>query len=192
MSVKPSQLAAYVFRSAEDTLIFCYDAERASRNGETWEIPETIDDECDVPWQEEGIKRLVIEPSFQAFQPTSTACWFCGLNQLETLEGLHYLDTSKVTKMNSMFSDCALSRLDLSHFDTAQVTSMENMFSHSACLTSLNLSGFDTSQVTDMYCMFDGCSSLVALDLTGFDTSQVTDMSCMFYRCSALTSLDLS
>jgi len=61
MPVKPSRLEAYVFRSAEDTLTFCYDAERASRNGETWEIPETIGDECDVPWQEEEIKRLEIE-----------------------------------------------------------------------------------------------------------------------------------
>ena len=120
MSVKPSRLEAYVFRSAEDTLTFCYDAERASRNGETWEIPETIGDECDVPWQEEEIKRLVIEPSFRAFQPTSTACWFCGLTQLETLEGLHYLDTSKVTDMSWMFEGCdSLTALDLSDFETS-------------------------------------------------------------------------
>ncbi len=38
-----AQPTAYVFRSAEDTLTFCYDAACESRNGDTWEIPEVIE-----------------------------------------------------------------------------------------------------------------------------------------------------
>lgn len=39
-----SQPTAYVFRSAEDTLTFCYDAACAIRNGATWHIPPTLED----------------------------------------------------------------------------------------------------------------------------------------------------
>ena len=104
-------------------------------------------------------------------------------------------DTSEITDMSSMFSDCtSLVSLDLGGFDTSRVTDMNCMFFDCTSLVSLDLSGFDTdtSQVTDMNCMFDGCGSLKSLDLSGFDTSRVTDMINMFYGCSSLNSLDLS
>ena len=49
---------AYVFRSAEDTLTFCYDAARESRNGDTWHIPQTLEDTA--PWAMEEIKKIVM------------------------------------------------------------------------------------------------------------------------------------
>ena len=103
------------------------------------------------------------------------------------------VDTSNVTKMNSMFGSCSsLVDLDLSRFDTSNVVNMGGMFEDCSSLTSLDVSSFDTSNVTDMSGMFSGCSSLTSLDVGGFDTSNVTDMSYMFNNCSGLTSLNLS
>ena len=101
-------------------------------------------------------------------------------------------DTSKVTDMDYMFSDCnSLKSLDISGWNTSNVTRMSGMFSNCRSLTSLDLSSFDTSNVTSMGSMFDGCSGLASLDVSNFNTSKVTDMSGMFYGCDGLTSLDL-
>jgi len=103
------------------------------------------------------------------------------------------IDTSNVTYMSWMFSDCdSLTTLDLSGFDTSNVMDMAYMFEYCNALTSLDLSGFDTSNVTNMADMFAFCNALATLDLSGFDTSNVTNMSLMFDGCSALTTLDLS
>ena len=102
-------------------------------------------------------------------------------------------DTSNVTSMYSMFSNCSnLTKLDLSGFDTRNVTNMESMFSGCISLTELDVSSFDTSNVTNMAGMFHDCKSLTTLDLSGFDTSNITNMDSMFLNCSSLTSLDLS
>ena len=113
-----AQPTAYVFRSAEDTLTFCYDAACESRNGDTWHIPPTL--ENTAPWAMEEIKKIVIAPSFADHRPTSTAKWFENLEHLTTIEGLEHLNTSCVTDMSGMFENCeALTTLDLSHFDTS-------------------------------------------------------------------------
>ncbi|MCI5984257.1 MAG: BspA family leucine-rich repeat surface protein [Firmicutes bacterium] len=102
-------------------------------------------------------------------------------------------NTSKVTNMSSMFSDCSsLTTLDLSSFNTSKVTSMNNMFNNCSSLTSLDLSSFNTSNVTNMNTMFSSCSSITSLDLSSFNTSNVTNMGYMFWWCSSLTSLNLS
>ena len=102
-------------------------------------------------------------------------------------------DTSRVTNMSNMFSNCYdLVSLDLSGFDTSHVTDMGNMFKLCENLSSLNLNGFDTSCVTDMSGMFSGCRSLQNLDLSGFDTSRVTFMGNMFSGCRSLQKMDLS
>ena len=86
---------------------------------------------------------------------------FRRFSAVTSISGLELLDTSNVTDMSDMFSDCS-------------------------ALTSLDLSGFNTSNVTDMSFMFDSCSALPSLDLSGFNTSNVTDMICMFYACTNL------
>ena len=106
---------------------------------------------------------------------------------------LSNFNTSKVTNMRNMFSDCSsLISLNLSGFDTSQVTDMSNMFINCSSLTSLDLSNFNTSKVTNMYRIFSDCSSLTSLDLSSFNTSKVTDMYEMFEYCSSLTNLDLN
>ena len=106
---------------------------------------------------------------------------------------LSNFNTSDVTNMRYMFSDCSsLTSLDLSSFNTSNVIYMGNMFRSCSSLTSLDLSNFNTSKVTNMESLFNSCSSLTSLDVNNFNTSKVTDMGGMFYGCSSLTSLDVS
>ena len=138
------------------------------------------------------IKHIVFDKSFSTYTPTSLYCFFENLTKLETITGLEYLNTAKVTNMSSMFSSCSsLTSLDVTHFNTANVTNMRNMFSGCSSLTSLDVTHFNTANVTDMSYMFSSCSSLTSLDVTYFNTAKVTNMYRMFKSCG-LTSLDLS
>ena len=115
--------------------------------------------------------------------------WFA----LLSIERLDYLDTSQVTDMSYMFTNCTgLQTLDVSNFDTSQVTNMSMMFYNCRGLQTLDVSNFETSQVTDMSSMFDACSGLQTLDVSNFDTSQVTNMRGMFFLCTGLQTLDVS
>ena len=140
-----------------------------------------------------SIKNIVFDESFKTYAPTSLSGFFNGCETLETISGLEYLNTEKVTEMDNMFNGCsALTSLDLTKFNTANVEFMYHMFNGCSALTSLDLTKFNTANVTDMSFMFKGCSALKYLDLTNFNTAKVTNMSFMFSGCSALTSLDLT
>lgn len=76
--------------------------------------------------------------------------------------------------------------------DTSNVTDMNNMFSNCGALTSLDISGWDTSNVTNMSNMFKGCNALTSLDISGWDTSKVTNMKEMFQGCSALKTIRMA
>ena len=139
------------------------------------------------------IKHIVFDKSFSTYTPTSLYCFFENLTKLETITGLEYLNTEKVTNMICMFYNCSsLTSLDVTHFNTENVTDMNNMFSSCSSLTSLDVTHFNTEKVTDMRSMFSSCSSLTSLDVTHFNTANVTNMSYMFYRCSKLTLLDVT
>ena len=115
---------------------------------------------------------------------------FSGATNLYSVE---YINTSKITNMNSMFKNCSsLMYLDVSGWDTSKVTDMSDIFYNCSGLTSLDLRGWDTSLITNMSNMFAGCSGLSSLDISGWSTSRVTAMNDMFDGCSLLTSLDLS
>ena len=203
---------AYVVLSEDNTtLSFYYDDNRNSRTETTFDLNTG---QTYPEWNLQDIEKVVFDPSFLQAEPTTTFGWFSDMNELTTIEGLEYLNTSHVTDMGEMFSDCwSLTSLDLSHFDTSKVTNMNGMFKMGeyyvvaradegeelppfmeleSKLSSLNLSGFDTSNVTDMGAMFSCCCSLTSLDLSSFNTSKVTDMNRMFSGCCDLTSLDLS
>ncbi len=163
-----AQPTAYVFRSAEDTLTFCYDAACESRNGDTWHIPQTLEDTA--PWAMDEIKKIVIAPSFADHRPTSTARWFENLEYLTTIEGLEHLNTSCVTDMNSMFwYSNVLTTLDVSHFDTSQVEDMSYMFCGCASLTTLDVSNFCVYKITYKSGMFEGCDVLQGVDFSKFE-----------------------
>lgn len=139
------------------------------------------------------IKTVVFDPSFKDARLKDCSWWFSGFRGLTTITHLEYLNTSQVTNMQYMFSNCeSLEALDLSTFNTENVTSMSNMFYYCKSLKSLNLSSFNTSKVTLMGAMFSDCESLTALNLNSFNTENISNYGYMFQRCTSLTTLDLS
>ena len=139
------------------------------------------------------IVHIVFDKSFSTYTPTSLYGFFQDLTKLETITGLEYLNTEKVTSMNTMFYNCfSLTSLDVTHFNTAKVKNMSRMFYSCSSLTSLDVTHFNTANVADMNGMFSSCLKLTSLDVTNFNTANVTDMSFMFSNCVALTSLDVT
>ena len=139
------------------------------------------------------IVHIVFDKSFSTYTPTSLRSFFKNLTKLETITGLEYLNTEKVTDMYNMFAFCfKLTSLDVTNFNIKKVTNMERMFSGCSKLTSLDVTNFNTVNVKNMMRMFTGCKALTSLDVTNFNTENVTNMSYMFYKCSKLTSLDVS
>ena len=146
-----------------------------------------IDDRRIVP---DAMKKLRYYPKYRLAWGRQDA-WHSA-TATKILFDVSHLDTSNITDMSNMFSDCgSLTSIDVSGFDTSKVTNMSNMFSSCNSLTSIDVSGFDTSKVTNMSAMFSGCGSLTSIDVSGFDTSKVTNMSSMFTRCFALVKIIL-
>ena len=158
----------YAFYS-EGTLTFYYDDQYSIREGDMFYLYEG---DNDPDWWGGGggvcqsVTHVVFDPSFASARPTSTRCWLRDMPQLESIEGLEYLNTSEVTTMHAMF--CG--------------TSM---------ITSLDLSTFDTSNVTDMSYMFHWCGGLTSLDLSTFDMSNVANTEYML-SYTGLRELTLS
>ena len=101
---------------------------------------------------------------------------------------LSWLDTSNMTNMGSMFSNCMeMETLDLSSFDTSNATNMSYMFNNCQALTNLDISNFNTTNVTKMNDMFNMCHQLNNIDTHSFDTSNVTNMSGMFVNFNGLS-----
>ena len=184
----PEAYACYT--TSNTTLTFYYDTQRRSREGTIYvlnvddNLPDWIDDDTNTK-----VTKVLFHPSFVKVYPTITYSWFFGMENLQSITGINYLNTSEVTNMSYMFSGCNLTSLDLSHFSTANVIDMSCMFCYCEQLESLDLSSFNTSNVTDMTLMFSGCSSLTSLDLSSFNTSNVTDMSDMFGECANLQTI---
>ena len=183
------------YTPSNTTLTFFCDNYRSSRTGTTYDLSTG-----DYPsWLDisEDVTHVVFNSSFAGARPTSTRYWFGEMEELISITGMQYLNTSQVTNMSGMFDDCiSLTSIDVSHFDTSQVTDMSGMFMSCGMLRELDVSNFNVSQVTNMYRMFASCSSLTSLDVAGdygyWDSSNVTNMDYMFAGCSSLTSLDLS
>ena len=139
------------------------------------------------------IVHIVFDKSFSTYTPTSLRGFFGNRTKMETITGLEYLNTEKVTDMSYMFNNCSkLTSLDVTKFNTANVTNMGYMFYSCSALLSLDVTNFNTENVTNMSRMFSSCSKLTSLDVSMFNTVNVTNMNSMFYNCSKLTSLDVT
>ena len=181
------------YESSTQTLTFKeYAGETLPKNSAWMEDRQTVAD-INKKLGNGTIKHIVFDKSFSTYTPTTLYGFFKDLTKLETITGLEYLNTEKVTDMRSMFSNCSsLTSLDVTHFNTANVTNMGYMFYSCSSLTSLDVTHFNTAKVTDMSRMFYNCSSLTSLDVTYFNTEEVRNMSNMFDSCSSLTSLDVT
>jgi len=194
----------YAVLSDNNTVLtFYYDEHKAERNGmSVGPFTEEQDHTGDRGWiidsgwdeQREHITNVVFDASFaNCTTIISTAYWFFGFTNLNSITDISNLKTDNVTNMRAMFRNCSsLTSLDVSNFNTSNVTDMAEMFDSCSSLTSLDVSNFNTSKVTAMWVMFGECSSLTSLDVSHFDTSNVTGMGSMFIMCHSLTSLDVS
>ena len=108
------------------------------------------------------IVHIVFDKSFSTYAPTSLNGFFENLTRLETITGLEYLNTEKVTNMRYMFYNCSsLTSLDVTHFNTAKVTDMGYMFYNCSSLTTIYASSkFVTPQVSKSFNMFYNCKKL--------------------------------
>jgi surface protein len=181
-------IEAYACYTPENTtLTFYYDTERGTRPGTTYDLNTGMNTPA---WRSVGshVTQVVFDPSFANARLTTTYSWFYGMQNLQTIEGMEYLNTSEVTDIAYMFGWCtSLTSLDLSHFNTSKVTNMGYMFYYCESLTSLDLSSFITSMVTNTGFMFYGCSNLRTIYASeGWSTAAVTSSSMMFYGCTSL------
>ena len=186
---KNPPVAYACYTSSNTTLTFYYDDQRSSRTGTTY----SLNTGSTYPaWYTDGtnanVTKVVFDPSFADARPTTTGSWFQNMENLQSITGMSYLNTSEVTYMAYMFSNCSgLTGIDLSHFNTSRVTTMRTMFGSCQALESLDLSHFNTSQVTNMEYMFYSCANLRTIFAdSGWSTAAVTYSSNMFSGCTSL------
>ncbi len=191
-----------------DVMTFYYNDDRSTHESNQNEAVYSLNTGSNRPdwWNPDQnyafhVREVVFDRSFAWARPTSTCGWFGGMTLLTSVTCYgsygsdHFvtLNTSEVTDMSGMFSNCqSLTYLDLSFIDTSKVTDMSSMFKWCSGLNTLSVNNFNTENVTNMSSMFEGCSSLPSLDVKNWNTASVTDMSYMFRYCSALTGLDLN
>ena len=181
------------YESSTQTLTFKENVGETLPKNSAWVEDKMTVDAINMRLGNGTIVHIVFDKSFSTYTPSSLDEFFSNLLELETIKGLEYLNTEKVTDMYRMFYKCSsLTSLDVTHFNTANVTDMSYMFYKCSSLTSLDVTHFNTANVTDMSYMFSSCSSLTSLDVTHFNTAHVTNMRTMFYNCSKLTSLDVT
>ena len=147
-----------VFDESTGTLTFKYGTSPEGAydlNVKKWEHP---------GWksQTKNIKKVVFDASFAKARPTICDYWFNECGKLTDIEGIEYLNTEKVTSMESMFRLCdALTSLDLTNFNTTNVTNMHFMFQACFELTTIYAGDkFVTTNVTSSSNMFWGCKKL--------------------------------
>ena len=159
-------------------MTFYYDTYRSSRLGTTYDLNTGSND---TGWDSDGTKsnvtKVVFDPSFAGVRPTTTCDWFYYMQNLQTITGMNYLNTSEVTNMRYMFNGCSsLTTLDLSSFNTSKVTDMAYMFYQSSNLRTVYVSNcWSTAAVTNSTYMFSGCTSLVGGQGTTYNSSNPMD-----------------
>lgn len=165
------------------TLVFYYDDQRASRTGETYDLPKSYSGPV---YKKKGFTSARFDDSFKDYRPTSTIYWFYSCEAIETIEGWENLNTSEVTTMYGMFAHCkALKDIDLSHFDTSKCTVMNNMFMECKALTTIDVSYLNVENVTDFGYMFVSCGNLTTIYCPDTWTCN-GNSSGMFHECWVL------
>ena len=138
------------------------------------------------------VNSVSFDPSFADARPKTTRGWFKNMSNIVSIDGMEYLNMSKVSNMSSMFEGCSsLDSLDMSNFNTSSVKNMSALFKGCSSLTNLDVTPLNTTDVTNMSEMFKGCSSLENLDVTHFNTSNVTNMKSMFEGCTSMANFDV-
>ena len=101
------------------------------------------------------------------------------------IENPPYLNTSKVTNVDSMFYKCAKLK-NIPPYDFSRVTNMHGTFWECSDITSIPY--LDTHNVTDISFCFSDCTLLKSVPLLDF--SNVTSADMVFSDCTTLTDVD--
>lgn len=123
------------------------------------------------------VTSIVFEDSIS---PACTADWFKGFSNLNSVEGLSNLNTSKVTDFSSMFEGCtSLSSIDISSLDMSKAADTSDMFAGDSSLSTITMGKTFTaknakssanmfpvvsadSSHTGRWCLSDGSNGLTA------------------------------
>lgn len=147
------------------------------------------------PWSSYAASIEQVAVMDRYIQPTSTAYWFSYLSYCTDFD-LSKLDTSKVTDMTQMFSEChAVTHLDLSSWDTSSLANTTGMFFLCRSLATLDLGngedGWNTGKLVVADNMFSNCYSLaMPAAVPGWRTSSLTSAAGMFANCNSFESVD--
>ena len=187
LTASRTQPIAYAVRYGSNLLQFYYDTNMTNRDGTLY----LLNTGTTLPgWYNDvsyaNVRTVTFSSSFADARPTTTYSWFRNMTNLTTVNGMEYLNTSEVTEMSLMFSDCGLTSIDLSHFDTSNATEMFNMFLNGK-FTILDFSNFDTGKVKRMNQMVKGCSQLTKIYVSSkWSTASLIASYDMFTGCTAL------
>ena len=165
-------------RRGANSLTFCYDNERSICVGTTYDLN---DGATEPGWITDGngayVKHVAFHHSFADFRPTSTYHWFYEMHNLESVNGMDYLNTSEVTRMDAMFNRCyKLKSLDLSSFNTENVTDLSEMFKGCSALQTIYVGdGWALSEMALAISrnVFNDCTNLVGGVGTTYDANHV-------------------
>lgn len=150
-----------------------------------------------------GIANLNLS-SFNTSKVTNMSEMFRSLPALKTLD-ISSFDTSNVTSMFGMFwaSGNLENIIGIENINTSKVTTMAQMFSNCNSIKKLDLSKWDVSNVSDFGYdyedglrahrgMFDDAANLEEIDLRGWNLKEGATTSFMFRRCYKLKNIYVS
>ena len=152
---------------------------------DAWDVSEKQDGSV-MAWLEDG-DALYFAADGLIKANEDSSYFFAGYTNVEEICYNGAFDTSDVTDMTGMFTECHnLRNCGIDALDTSKVTDMSLMFCNIDNWKSF-MHELDTRNVTDMSYMFAECDSLESVSIYGLDTSKVTDTTAMFYNCPKLS-----
>lgn len=134
----------------------------------------------------------------------STKSMFESCTYLTNINNIDSLNFANVNNMSYMFSNTALTSLNLNHFNAQSVVNFSYFLYNNKKLTNLTgINNLVTESATNLSNMFQGCVNLQNITIDGWNTENVTDMSYFFdpnsqtldssiYKINGFESLNLN
>ena len=139
----------------------------------------------------DAVTRVVIEPGFRYVAPSGCYSWFHGCSNLASVEGLVYLNTSRVGYMNKMFYGCtSLQSLDFVGVDMQPVVNTTMMFYGCSSLQTIHADVAWTPAYSAA--MFTGCTQLTGYDAAKVDATMATGTNGYFNGENYIYALQLN
>lgn len=138
-------------------------------------------------YNRDKIKNIIIGENVEF--PDVANSIFAGLSNLERIENIEAIDTTKTVEMNRVFADLSMNTLDVSKFHVDNTPKLTGMFESSE-IDNIIVDGWNVSATTDLADSFKKVTTK-NLDLTSWDVSNVTQMSSIFYEFKG-ESVDMS